>query len=252
MLQYVLDLDLDVFVTPPVEGPGDSTYRADSGRHKVEPVETVRANLAKLGLDPKNPIPGLFFEHHRDSYYHWRDLIGRQLLKVPFDVIHVDAHSDLGNGGSVHKLFEVWAYEPDKLGKDPHANSANYLAFALVNGWVRALVNVRRKDSPDDVFDFLFKGFDSSSRVLEMKQFAPGEVVRTTLNVFRNAKYVPIGETLYAETVLEDWKGIPRRPDFIFAARSPAFTPVEIDAHVEFVKSCIKTIEPSASFERAR
>lgn len=244
MFQCVLDLDLDVFVTPPVAGNGDATYRADSRYHKVEPTEYVKTVLAKLRLNPTAPIPGAFFEHHRESYYRWRELIRRGHLRVPFTVVHVDAHSDLGNGATVHSLFEEWAHEPDKLEKDPCLNSANYLAYALTNGWVRGLANIRRSDSPDDVYDFLFKGFDRKSMILEPKKFVRGEVARTTQNVFRNAKFEAICEVQFAEVTLADLKEIPVRPDFVFVARSPAFTPVEIDIHEAFVRSCIKPIEP--------
>lgn len=240
----VLDLDLDVFVSPVVNGNGDANYRAKSGEHQVVPEAEIMATLAKLELSPDRKTPGAFFEHHREAYFFWRDLVNSGRLKVPFDVVHVDAHSDLGNGARTVALCERWAAIPNKLGENlgGRVNSANYLGFALMNGWVRALLNIRRPDSPSDVPLFLYKDFDPSTWRFTMKRFAVGEVARTCEAHFAGATYDVLHEVRYAESTVTEFKSIGRKPDFVFFARSPAFTPVEIDAFEPYVRSCITAL----------
>jgi hypothetical protein len=243
-LPFVLDLDLDVFVSPVVEVNGDATYRAGSGEHQVAPEAEIMAAFAKFELSPDRKVPGAFIEHHREAYFFWRDLVASGRLKVPFDVVHVDAHSDLGNGATTVKLCERWAAIPDKLNEDPggRVNSADYLAFALMNGWVRALVNLRRPDSPSDVPVILYKEFDPRTSRFTMKRFATGEIARTCDVGFAGANYEVLHEIRYAEGMIAEFKPIGRQPDFVFVARSPAFTPVEIDAFEPYIRACLTAL----------
>lgn len=50
------------------------------------------------GLNTERKIPGRVFETHDGALQFWQELIAAGQLSVPFEVTHIDAHSDLGIG----------------------------------------------------------------------------------------------------------------------------------------------------------
>lgn len=75
------------------------------------------------------------------------------MLSVPFNVIHVDAHSDLGSGANRSAIFyqvEVLSREvPDRVDLPigiKHVNSGKYLVTVIANRWVRSLAYVYPTD----------------------------------------------------------------------------------------------------------
>ena len=94
----VLDIDLDFFLA------GCCTL-ADKGRRPElfghEPWESGRVRRfleGNCGLSKDRPIPGRIFETHDSALELWRDMLEAKRLTAPFDVTHIDAHSDLGIG----------------------------------------------------------------------------------------------------------------------------------------------------------
>lgn len=106
------------------------------------------------------------------------------MLKPPFEVVHVDGHADLGMGDSSYVyLQEEWIYESDKM-KIPDQGgwhglgSGNYLAFAIVNGWISSVTYVSHEDEPDDVNRMLFKDWNVGSGFIQMKKVHRGDFQR--------------------------------------------------------------------------
>ena len=94
----VLDIDLDFFLA-------GCCPLADKGRRPElfghEPWESGRVRRfleGNCGLSKDRPIPGRIFETHDSALELWRDMLEAKRLTAPFDVTHIDAHSDLGIG----------------------------------------------------------------------------------------------------------------------------------------------------------
>ena len=119
-MQKVLDLDLDIFVNPLVEFCKESEDRADSGQFSLAPFEFIMDSLdRRLKLSDDEEAPGDCLVYHSEVYYRWRSLVQSGRLKVPFEVVHVDGHADLGMGDASYVyLFEEWIYEANKM-KNP-------------------------------------------------------------------------------------------------------------------------------------
>jgi hypothetical protein len=147
-MQTVLDLDLDFFVWPIThwaEGDGrlSEAECTHSSPHEAREFMEMRCTL-KRG----KKIPGHEMVEHRDAFSTWRRWVRTGVLSVPFEVIHVDAHADLGLGDSgwVYLLSEVLAL-PVAQRSEPQRgprglNSGNYLAFAIANRWIAKLTYV--------------------------------------------------------------------------------------------------------------
>lgn len=105
----VLDIDLDFFLADccPLAELG---HRPSLPGHEPWEASAVRAFLeTQCGLSRTAPKPGRIFETHDGALRFWEEQIAAGSLTAPFDVTHVDAHSDLGIGypGPNFVLFNV-------------------------------------------------------------------------------------------------------------------------------------------------
>jgi hypothetical protein len=241
--QLVIDLDLDIFVHPPVEFGQDSDERAPSGKHKPSPrsfVEFFYQYQLQLMRSPRTK--GAIFDFHEQSYQWWRQLILAGQLKVPFEVVHIDAHDDLLSGIETTYFFEEWTATLDKMKElPPRLNSANYLGHAVSNGWLSALTWVRRTDTTAKPIPWIFKDFSSRSELLETKHFSKGGVAAAAQLLLdgRMPRNVRVDiQTPFREIQFGEYR-IARPADLVFVARSPSFTPIESDANEDLIRDRI-------------
>ncbi len=224
----VLDIDLDFFLADCCELalPGERPELLD---HEPWSKDDVRRFLEhNCGLDKNKRLQGRIFETHDSALLFWEELIQKGKLTVPFDVTHVDAHSDLGIGrpGPAFVLNSVLPLEVEKRAdiKRYYAmrqlDEANYLLFALAFRWVRSLENVRNKKSRRDIPDFAFKDKESgiyshiklSSFVSGLYEKQNGEEPVVQFRVFDNWEEYSGGEF-----------------DCVSVAISPRYSPKESD-----------------------
>lgn len=138
----VLDIDLDFFVSDIAHFVSDNGKRLNDDYYKIWDEKSVRKFLEKkCGLSRSKPVKGRLIRHHDEAYYYfWRELISNNKLKVPFDIVHVDAHADLGLGDAswVYILSDLLRLPPEErinpktTGLDG-LSYGNYLAFAIAN-----------------------------------------------------------------------------------------------------------------------
>ena len=90
----------------------------------------------QCGLSRERPIPGRFVTHHDGAFDYWGDLADEGTIGI--DLVHVDAHSDLGLGdASWVYIMEVLLRLPVKERRDPLRGGIkglsleNYIAFAV-------------------------------------------------------------------------------------------------------------------------
>lgn len=244
--QLIIDLDLDTFVYPPVESGSDSHERAPSAKHKPSPRALVEFFYEEqLELKRASRTKGAIFDFHEQSYHWWRRLIFNGQLKLPFDVVHVDAHDDLLSGFEIAYFFEEWTSTLDRTNSLPlKLNSANYLGYAAANGWLRSLTWVRRSDTKTEPVSWIFKDFSLALGILELKTFPKGGVAAAANLLLAGQtpnNFSAIGEVPFVQVPFGRYK-IPRPADFIFVARSPSFTPAESDANEDLIRERVELL----------
>ncbi|MFX0076669.1 MAG: UPF0489 family protein [Candidatus Hermodarchaeota archaeon] len=183
-MDRVLDIDLDFFLNKV------SDIRFDGKRlnkHKFHPwgPKAVASFLEnRCGLSKKSPVRGRIVSQHSEAFTYWRELIIGQKLKVPFELIRIDAHSDIGvadwgwiyiTSELLHKSIESRMYPDDSLLFG--LNEANYLAFALACRWIKKLTFVLHPEWEDDLIGVYFKNFDIKSGFIQLKKYSKEELL---------------------------------------------------------------------------
>jgi len=233
-VQRVLDLDLDFFLDGVAHFRGFDEDRLDDEEFPTWEIPEVVSFLRdRCGV--RDPLPGLAVENHGELFSVWRDAIEAGALVAPFRVTHVDAHADLGLGDTGHRylLTELLYAEPQDR-RHPRTGSdglgdGTYLAFAIACRWVAEIEYVFPAGGGDDLHPYLMEHFDPF-----------GDTIRLT--ALTEAQFAPMNTIQFERPDVESRE--PRVPihripgkdfrangpfDFVFLARSPAFTPAAAD-----------------------
>ncbi len=150
----VLDIDMDFFMDIVAGGKKEGSVIRLTDRSSIASVwskDRVTDFIEKnLGLSKQNKIKGRIFEQHKDALYFWEELIDNEDLECPFEVAHVDSHSDLSyddtgyefvyNELSKVKINERRNYINGIAGGIDKINSGNYLLYAIAFGYISELV----------------------------------------------------------------------------------------------------------------
>jgi hypothetical protein len=231
-----LDLDLDFFLNKNAYQSGFNGERLGA---EYQPWSTTRVRNFlenRCGLSPEIPVQGRTVTSHDDVLAFWQSLIKSGKLKIPFEVIHIDAHPDLWVGQGMY-LTPEYLHVDRKSGramlKLKHIHPGNYLTFAIVYGWVGSLVWVPllkywTRLPPWDA--------DARSIMIQLKK-SKGE-----------ASAAPqISDTLKERNIhfeILPWEKFRTRAmfDYIALSKSPDFTPPESDRLITLVEGYMKQI----------
>jgi hypothetical protein len=237
----VLDIDLDAFVHGTAVVGAPANQRLDAEAYAPWPLDEVRSFLEdRCGLDTAAPTPGATFEHHHEAFFYWQRLISAERLSVPFDVVHLDAHSDLsseGSGAHIYILTELLAYPlPERASRlqTDRVTFANYPAFAVALGWLRSFTWVRPPTGDNGILQY-YLGEDA----LQLKRYPVGTFTSGGFWAWRDVSPlaednpVPASVLSTNDYVAEDIF------DYVTLCRSPAFTPAASDAVFEFIRRYI-------------
>ncbi len=182
----VLDIDLDFFLD------NLATFRSDHGdrlrdeEYHPWPSSEVRTFLRQqCGLSCKHRIPGRVIAHHHEAFLFWRELIESERLATPFEVVHIDAHADLGMGTReymyvlTHLLNRPTSdrWHPEQNMECSEFSAGNYLIFAIACRWISSLVYVTHSDprcGRDDIPDHYMKDWNRASGVIQLRAYPPG------------------------------------------------------------------------------
>ena len=237
----VLDLDLDFFLNRVAQFKSDNERLSDQD-YSVWPAVAVRNFLEhQCGLSSEKPIRGRFVEHHDQAFHFWRELIQGGQLEVPFDVVHIDAHADLGMGENAHRFLmtELLAKDvhlrPDLAVASGMLGPGNYLAFALACRWLSSLIYVRNPKTGDDLMSVHFKDCDPSTGVLELKRWTDDEFDG---HMFRRRKCphgVPEPQVPFQLPLSSEYKA-DAAFSFIVLSQSPGFTPPAADRLIPVIQ----------------
>lgn len=221
-----LDLDLDFFLNDNAYYSGCGSRRLGS-EYKPWSASKVRHFLEqRCGLSPDAPVRGRTVESHDTVLDFWHMLIKSGGLRVPFEVIHIDAHPDLWVGDGVY-LTSGFSERGLAMLKRKHVHSGNYLTFAIAYGWVASLVWVTLRKH--------LKGlpkWDADARsilIQSKKRKGEGSPMRDLPVVEREPgvpfKVVPWNKFRTSETF-----------DYIVLSRSPSFTPPKSDELIPIIE----------------
>jgi hypothetical protein len=148
-MDTILDLDLDFFNWPPFRHEHElPRLPASECKHLASSFQVRDFLERQCCLSEQFPLRGHEAEFHKDAIKVWRCWIDEGLLSVPFNIVHIDAHSDLGQGeDSLYIERELLALPVIQRrclndGADCHLDSGNYLLFAIANNWVDNLTCV--------------------------------------------------------------------------------------------------------------
>lgn len=237
----VLDFDLDFFLADCCELalPGE---RPELLGHEPWSEEKVRDFLEKnCGLNKNKRLPGRVFETHDLALLFWEELIQNGKLTLPFDVTHVDAHSDLGIGkpgpafvlNSVLPLETAKRVDIERYYAMQQLDEANYLLFAIAFRWISSLENVRNPKSRRDIPEFAFM------------DAAKGSYSHIKLSSFVSRLYERQNgeEPLVPFTVFDDWREYSGEGfDYVSVAVSPRYSPKEADKLLPIIAEYISFV----------
>lgn len=268
----ILSLDLDFFLNYPVTGRADDiNSRPDN--HGLVPWssdEVVRYLEETLNL--KAPVPGKVVTSHHEVFYQWRDLIEREKLTSPFFVCHVDAHADLGVGGSswvyLHSDFlELPLSERrNPMEGDTGLNFGSFMSFAIGNRWINQVDFVAPTFWRDDISQFQL----TEEHLARQGEFIkPGVELHIELMHIPRRQFDPISP---AKDILKSRRSIgePKIPfnivpqnsvahryervkwDYVFLSHSPGYVPTTADALLPIISAYINDLYPSVESGGAR
>ena len=232
----VLDLDMDFFLTAPcpLAPYGERPDESCAGVYSEE--EVVRFLEEQCGLSRAHPVPGAIFDTHDKALDFWRSRLADGSLAAPFEVVHVDTHSDLAFGppGTNYVLNVVLSRLPqqradiDTYRRAVELDEANYLLFALAFRWIDRLAYVRNPKSHQDIPKQLLDADGNIHLRSFISQMMEG----------KNGK-----EPVIPFDVYDDYRQFHQHGyDFVTMAQSPRYSPASADRIMEIVRRYITEV----------
>ena len=155
----VLDLDMDFFLSGPCPLAALGERPDESCASVWRDEDVIRFLEEQCGLSRGRPVRGAIFDTHDKALDYWQARLAEGSLTAPFEVVHVDTHSDLAFGPpGTNFVLNVVLSRPPQMRADAAAyrkavelDEANYLLFALAFRWVSRLAYVRNPKSHQDI-----------------------------------------------------------------------------------------------------
>ena len=231
-----LDLDLDFFLNKNAYSSGDEGRRLGLGYKPWSAYRVRRFLEGRCGLSHYAPVQGRTIETHDGIIDFWNTLIESSRLKIPFEVIHIDAHPDLWVGGGLYQASGFLHIDPERgqaMLKGKHVHPGNYLTFAIAFGWIGSLVWVPLLKRSRDLSKW---DADARSILMQLKkrkaERSPSRdlpAVKKDPGVFY--KILPWNTFRTNETF-----------DYMALSKSPNFTPPESDVLIPVIEGYMKQI----------
>lgn len=252
----ILDIDMDYFLKEiPIMISENSTDRVSDESYQVWSKEEVIEFLeSRLGLSKETKIKGRIVTHHNEALYYWRGLIQADKLSVPFEVIHIDSHADLGLGYPswtfildslltlpVEERFKIERYG-EIFDKYYEPRIGDYLLFALAFRWITKLTYVCNPiDLGNDyVWMILKDGIEPNNKIqlLHNKNIKAIDISSNTKKYYATAIREPEVDFDIVRNI-EDvrYNG---KFDYLTFCISPNYTPASADFIIELIKEYIE------------
>ncbi len=243
-----LDIDLDAFLDR-VAYSKTTDERLDPEEYKPWPEQQVREFLENgCGLSRQAPVPGRCVVHHDAAFDYWKELVGGSGAQI--DVVHVDAHADLGLGDRswahlvVEHLFQPVPGRADPPRGQRGLNPGSFLAYAVAARWISSITHVHPSCGGGDFPRVHFKDNDPRSGFLELKGF-PADFVES-LRWRQKYQELTAGAATtieplvpYRATTMESYRACGPF-DHALLAQSPGYTPKTADALIPVIGEYIR------------
>jgi len=188
----------------------------------------------QCGLSKEKRIRGMRFKEHVEVFRYWRELIVQDVLECPFELTHVDAHTDMGFGERdwdfiVHELLHKEPTSRLTPKQDPpHLNSGSFLAYAIAVRWISKLTFVHHTDFPDnnDYNGICFKDFDPKSGFVQLKNKQRQQI--TGYDYMKHEPTILEPEIPYVEISVDKFQSNDTL-EVATICQSPGFTPESAD-----------------------
>ncbi len=231
---------------------------------EVWPASKVRFFLEKnLGLSKDRKIRGRIVVGHNEALSYWKELIFDNRLSVPFEVIHVDSHADLGLGYLSHTYISntLLGYPVKERPFHNQYTSASgdvceekigdYLLFAVAYCWISKLTYCANpRGNKNDYIMGTMKDF-KENHVEDRPTFNTIQLLynsglkmpyrsdsnETKANYILSSRKEPEVPFLIIPTI-EDVK-YDGDFDYIVMAQSPNYTPASADFIMEILREYI-------------
>lgn len=272
VIMKVLDLDMDYFMNRIATGiPETTSNRLRDGGYesavwsREQVVDFLENNL---GLSRTNRIPGRVVSGHNEALYFWRELIDQGLLHIPFEVVHIDSHADMGLGSDAEYFLRTellgWpvnerplhSYHTNCYGRCCAEGIGDYLLYAVAYRWISKLTYCANPHGAANDYDiYALKGF--------CEKLIFTEPVENTIQLLYNPENLTVPRVYNSEEKeIEDFIASCRKEpevpyiiiptigavsfngDFNFAvmAQSPNYTPQNADFIMDVFREYIDEI----------
>ena len=270
----VLDIDMDFFMDIVAGGKKEGLGIRLTDRSSIESVwskDRVTDFIEKnLGLSKRNKIKGRIFKQHKEALYFWEELTDNGDLECPFEVVHVDSHSDLSYGDTGYEYIynELSKFEINErrnyingiAGGIDKINSGNYLLFVIAFGYISELVyctnpnrclchkNDSGQDYNQNILKYAEKKFVNgvSENIIQI-MYNKDKKINEIFNEEQRKAYVkgavidpPVKFTILNRHDKMQFKGT--KFDFINIAQSPEYTPENADFVLDIFREYIQEI----------
>ena len=235
----MLDLDLDFFL----DKVSNHYARSGGGPQCVPWTEGDVRQYLEMNCGITQSIPGRYLKDHHEAFGFWKELVGSKRLITPFDVVHVDAHADLGLGdpGYVYLMTDIlWRPVADRTSPGHGMTPGNYLAFAIACQWLSSLTYVAHPNYRDDLLRLHMKNQDVNADAIELKR-CTREQIEDYLET-KELKFEGIEPEVPFCRVPGDAFQESKHYDFVTFAHSPRYTPEAADALVPVIMEYINPI----------
>lgn len=247
--QRILDLDLDFFLNEIAHHRSDVGTRLSSRDYKPWKKSEVRLFLERQCLlSTANPTKGRVVTHHDEVFWQWRDLVEEGKIGVPFTIVHVDAHADLGMGDSGNRYIMTdllhESMEDRKYPISGEVKPGNYLLFAVACRWVSQMTFVLHPRWRGDLPPLPFENFNPTSACLQLKRCTSKELQKHSLrggswSKLQVLKFEPKGP--FRTIKCAEYQA--KQPfSFVFLSHSPGYTPHTADGLISILKDYIREI----------
>lgn len=225
----VLDMDMDFFLSGPCPLAPFGARPQEGCVSVWSEAEVVRFLEEQCGLDRAHPVPGAVFDTHDKALDFWAARIGDGSLTAPFEVVHVDTHSDLAFGppGTGYVLNVVLSRTMELRAdiaahrKAVELDEANYLLFSLAFRWIDRLSYVRNPKSHQDI----------PGQLLDIEGNIHLRSFISQMMEGRNGR-----EPVVPFEVYDDYRTFKKTGyDFVTMAQSPRYAPASADRIMEIV-----------------
>lgn len=241
-MSRILDIDMDFFLNKiAIEKTGD--VRLDESDYVPWEEKDFRLFLEeKCNLSKENKILGRIIKDHDKAFYFWEELIKEKNIEVPFQVTHVDAHTDLKAGypsNALNYILGDLLHLPIsrrlKEFNRSEMGPANYLSFAIACGFFNKVELVIHPDFDYcDLPTLFFKEGNVDTSILEMKAYEKKAIEYSNFNcpVHKDPE-IPFQIIRYEQFQSHYYY------DYLVFCQSPGYTPKTADFMIEVIKDYI-------------